>query len=109
MGMGPMCQDSITFSDKHDRGEGDECKNAQRQGGVKGQRPARGISGAAEPSTSGLYLESTRELRLRAPVMPRTLQLPRAISVHLQITNNMNVNILSFQLALLKVLINFTR
>ena len=40
--------------------------------------------------------------------MPRTPQLPQAISVHLQITNDMNVNILSFQLALLKVLINFT-
>lgn len=48
VGVGPMCQDSITSSEKHDRGEGDECKNAKRQGEVKGQRPVWGISGAAE-------------------------------------------------------------
>ena len=37
VGVGPICQDSITSSEKHDRGEGDERKNVKRQGEVKGQ------------------------------------------------------------------------
>lgn len=37
VGVGPMCQDSITSSEKHDRGEGDNARMRRGKGKLKGK------------------------------------------------------------------------